>query len=482
MADVSEISWNGEVPTFVVVGHPNKGKSSVVAALAQDDSVRIEPRSGTTTRSTSYLIEVDGQPVYRLVDTPGFQRPRRALAWMRERAATAAERPGAVQAFVDEHRASGEMADECALLAPLLEGGLVVYVVDGSVPYGPDYEDEMEILRWTGRPGLGLINPIRNREHVETWQTALRQFLGVVCEFDPVQADFAAQLEVLRRFGAVADASGERVGRALELIKAARERAHDRAAMAVASWVATALTARVEKLLEKDGIATAHEPALREAYQQKLIEGESRARREVERIYRHGRLERREAALEVGSEDLFAVDRWYLWGLDRRQMLTTLATAGAGAGAAGGVAVDVGLGGASLAAGAFFGAVAGGASGLLAGVRYSDRLARMKLGPLTLAGRRAVYGPSVHPNLPFVVLGRALAHQREVARWSHARRQVMALDDRGDEAIWRLPAFDAVRSELEKAFRRVRKSDGDHGSVERLSGAIRPLLTLTDAE
>ena len=30
-------------PVFVVVGHPNKGKSSIVATLAQDDSVEIAP-------------------------------------------------------------------------------------------------------------------------------------------------------------------------------------------------------------------------------------------------------------------------------------------------------------------------------------------------------------------------------------------------------------------------------------------------------
>ncbi|MEJ1408867.1 MAG: GTPase, partial [Candidatus Sedimenticola sp. (ex Thyasira tokunagai)] len=35
-------------PVFAVVGHPNKGKSSVVAALTQNDQVEISPLSGTT--------------------------------------------------------------------------------------------------------------------------------------------------------------------------------------------------------------------------------------------------------------------------------------------------------------------------------------------------------------------------------------------------------------------------------------------------
>ena len=36
----------GSVPTFAVVGRVNKGKSSVLATLAEDDSVRVDPRPG----------------------------------------------------------------------------------------------------------------------------------------------------------------------------------------------------------------------------------------------------------------------------------------------------------------------------------------------------------------------------------------------------------------------------------------------------
>ena len=36
-------------PSFAVVGHPNKGKSSIVSTLAHDDSVRIGELPGTTT-------------------------------------------------------------------------------------------------------------------------------------------------------------------------------------------------------------------------------------------------------------------------------------------------------------------------------------------------------------------------------------------------------------------------------------------------
>ena len=41
------------IPHLSVVGHPNRGKSSLVATLTENDAVRIGPESGTTTRAAA---------------------------------------------------------------------------------------------------------------------------------------------------------------------------------------------------------------------------------------------------------------------------------------------------------------------------------------------------------------------------------------------------------------------------------------------
>ena len=70
------------VPRFAIVGHPNKGKSSIVATLAEDDDVAISPHPGTTTQARAYPMRLDGVTLYELIDTPGFQRAREMLAWL----------------------------------------------------------------------------------------------------------------------------------------------------------------------------------------------------------------------------------------------------------------------------------------------------------------------------------------------------------------------------------------------------------------
>ncbi len=71
-------------PKFAVVGHPNKGKSSIVSTLSQDATVTISSIPGTTTQQRAFPLKVDGKVLYELYDTPGFQRARAILAWLKK--------------------------------------------------------------------------------------------------------------------------------------------------------------------------------------------------------------------------------------------------------------------------------------------------------------------------------------------------------------------------------------------------------------
>ena len=62
-----------KIPTFVVAGNVNQGKSSIVAALAEATDIAIDRMPGTTTEIARYAFHLDGAPVFELVDTPGFQ-------------------------------------------------------------------------------------------------------------------------------------------------------------------------------------------------------------------------------------------------------------------------------------------------------------------------------------------------------------------------------------------------------------------------
>ena len=96
-------------PVFAVVGRPNKGKSSIVATLARDDSVGIEARSGSTREARAFPMRVDGEVLYSLVDTPGIQRARAVLEWLQAHGTDAASRPATVRAGFEALRSGGTL-------------------------------------------------------------------------------------------------------------------------------------------------------------------------------------------------------------------------------------------------------------------------------------------------------------------------------------------------------------------------------------
>ncbi|MCF6245561.1 MAG: 50S ribosome-binding GTPase, partial [Sulfurovum sp.] len=130
-------------PRFAVVGHPNKGKSSIVAALALDDSVQISDTPGTTHKQRSFPLRVDGEILYELIDTPGFQRSRFVLEWLEKHDVSADKKHEVVQLFINKYENDKRFNDEIELLKPIMNGAGIIYIIDGSKPYGEEYEAEM---------------------------------------------------------------------------------------------------------------------------------------------------------------------------------------------------------------------------------------------------------------------------------------------------------------------------------------------------
>ena len=476
------------VPRFVVVGHPNKGKSSIVSTLARDDRVRVAPDPGTTRAANTFPMRLDGEVLYELVDTPGFQRARRVLAWLEDHAADASDRPATVRAFLREPGHAERFPDEVALLGAVMHGGGeaasgggafperaaaasdpepgsgsdpavgagVLYVVDGSRPYGPEYEPEMEILRWTGRPGMGLINPIGlegpQGGYIDAWRSALGQYFSTVRVFDAVEAPFAKRLELLKAFGTLEERWQAPLSAAVAALEADAADRDARAAELVAGLAVAAMRLAVEQRLPSEaasGQVEAVRAELEASYRGELESMERRCRDRVEELYGFMELTREDpasSAAAVGGA-LFDESTWLRFGLSRGDLVR----AGAVAGAAAGGYLDLVAGGSTFFAGAALGGVLGGAAAWFGG----EKLARAKLVGQALGGRRVVYGPSRDVNLAFVLLGRGAVHRSVVARRTHARRDAVTASELDAASVrWSKTQRDRVAKALRAVVKR----------------------------
>ena len=448
-------------PIFAVVGHPNKGKSSIVATLARDDSVAISPESGTTRFSNSLDVSV-GASRYTLVDTPGFQRPTRVLQWLQAHAATAEKRQAAVQSFVTDAECKSNFPDEVQLLTPIMNGAAILYVVDGSRPYGAEYEAEMEILRWTGQASMALINPIESQQHVQDWQQALGQYFKVVRVFNALQADLEKQLSVLEAFCTIKPEWQGAIARLIsEYQKISTEQQAEALQLLVVLLNKLCSYQVSQKVLSRNQ-AKALEGVLQLRFFADMRNIESQIHDSLKNLYRYHHLQSEIYELPLEG-NLFDTEKWIVWGLNRKRLTVAASMAGAATGAA----IDLASAGTSLMLGAAGGGLIAGASAWFG----ADHIAEFKVQGLPIGGFEARQGPVKNRNFPYVVLGRFLYLENALRNRTHAQRDTLQIKE-GDltDRIALLTA--PQQAQLHKALNRLRSQK----SVDDLAAVLKPLF------
>jgi hypothetical protein len=178
---------------------------------------------------------------------------------------------------------------------------------------------------------------------------------------------------------------------------------------------------------------------------------EQAARRVVQDLYQHSRLETNEAAVQGLTEDVFSERSFVMFGLSTAQLAMT----GAASGALAGGVIDAAVGGASLFLGAGIGALLGG-MGVVFG---ANRLAKVQVLGAPMGGMQMQVGPISNANFPWVMLGRALLHHRLIAERNHARREALVVDASATVHSSESIAAD-IRNRMARAFKRIREQGG----------------------
>ncbi len=457
-------------PSFAVVGHPNKGKSSIVATLSQDDSVRISDTPGTTTSCRNYPMRVDNEILYNLVDTPGFQRSRKLLHLLKQEETSPADRPQCIRRFIEKEENKKLFPDEHELLTPVVNGAGILYVVDGSVPYGPEYDAELEILRWTGQPRMALINPISGTTYVDEWKAALGQFFSVVRVFDAKMASFEKQLNLLIAFGQLEDSWRTQLEKAVHILRREHGRKRKRAARSITQCIVDMLTLKVEEKIKSSELVEETQERLEREYRKQLQDLEKQSKSRVESIYAQHQIELKEEALDIlQSEQLFSEQSWRLFGLSRREILTFSTLGGA---AVGGL-IDAAAGGGTFLMGTVIGGIVGASTAYFAG----DSLVETEILHLPLGKRVLVTGPTKSINFPHVAFGRARLHHYLVSTRTHAQRSAV------DLTKYSLPALeDRQKRALESCFAKFRKGDTRFDAREQLTQEIEKILGVDEEQ
>lgn len=468
--------WKEGVPSFVVVGRVNAGKSATLATLLEvdDDQVlRVSATPGETTGVQALPVVFDEQEWIRFFDTPGFQQPVEAMREIERMAGDRVPGPDEIRRFVEE--CGGRFPDEVRLLAPVVRGAGVLYVVDPTKPLRDSFLAEIEILRWSGRPRLALLNPQGepDPDNERAWRERLGTAFNLTRTFDAHSARFDERRRLLEALLQIEESHAEHIRHVLEAMSFEWDQRREDAAEAILGFLEDSLTLRATDALDErdEGIPSRRErkqAALVEEYFQKLVKLEERCVKRLLAIYRHHLIEGDSDPGRHRGLDLATEETWRKWGLNRWQ----LTAAGAVAGAVGGAMFDLGVGVHSLGAGTVIGAVGGGAAAFFKGGQLPEL--KVKLGGgIKLKGgegKAIVVGPPSSPNFPWVLLDSMLLRYRGILGRAHGRRDEQRLEGEGESLVRRFPS--ERRTLFQKWFTSCLKGQPDRGREPEVFAAL----------
>ncbi len=409
----NKLTSKPDIPVFAVLGHPNEGKSSVVATLAENDSVPISPTPGETRRCIQYPVIIDEFEIIRFVDTPGFQNPRAAHKWIAQRADF--QEPW-VDEFIRAHKNDKDFSDECQLLAPLAEGAGVIFVVDGTRPVRGTDRVEMEILRLTGAARMAVINT-RDRkkgDYIEDWKNAARMHFNTIRIFDAHRASFAERMGLLETLKAIDPDWQQALQTVIDAFEQDWQGRLSNTAAIIADLLTSVIGHRVQKTVRNPSETEAVEKNLVSRFEHQIADMEKKAHERIKKRFKHNIFSYDLPARSLAGQDLFSKKTLKALGLTRNQM----AWAGAGLGAGIGAKADLALAGLSF--GVF--TALGGALGAGSAAWGTRKIARTRIKGQALGGISLQAGPIQNDQLLFVIIDRSLIYFWHVINWAHSRR------------------------------------------------------------
>ena len=438
-----------DYPKFAVVGHPNKGKSSIVASLSLDNSIQIGNTPGTTQVKRGFPLKVDGKIIYELFDTPGFQRARRVFAWLEEHGDVSADkRANVVREFVFKHKDSEQFRDEVELLEPILNGAGIIYVVDASKPYGAEYEVEMEILRWCGQPSMAILNLIGDEDYRDDWTRALGQYFRLVRTYNPMTARHEEHTQLLESMAQLKEEWTQPIKKAIGVLDELYDEKVDESLDVVVDYMVEVLSFVHKQKIKSEEASEDEKEEAKLDYRKKILRLEKKERKAIEKIWNHADIEKNEASLELDRVGLFSKESASIFGLTQKELVLTSAATGATAGAA----IDLIAVGHTLLLGALVGGVVGGVGAIFG----FDNLYEVKVLGQNIGKRELSIGPMQNLNFPYVLLGRSLYHASMIAKRSHAVRGNLDLEN---TSFTQDMMEGENRKGLEKLHLKLRKGD-----------------------
>jgi GTPase Era involved in 16S rRNA processing len=340
-----------------VVGHTNTGKTSLLRTLTRDVGFgEVSDRPATTRHVEGTAIQVDGQSLIELYDTPGLEDSIGLLDLLDSlRGDRRTEGVEQIERFLQSPEASagGRFSQEAKALRQVLASDVALYVIDARDRVLGKHRDELEILGRCARPVVPVLNFVANA----TAQTALwrehlsRANMHAVAEFDTVVIDEQSERRLLEKMQTLLDHHRATLDQLIQ----DRTRQREQLVRASADLIADLLIDVAAHVVIAPAQDAAEMARTMEQLKQRVREREQQCVNSLLSLHRFRPEDYADASVQI-SEGRWGVD---LFSPAAMKQFGIRAGSAAVAGGMIGLTVDAMVGGASLGAGFAIGSAIG---------------------------------------------------------------------------------------------------------------------------
>ena len=414
--------------SFVIVGQPNKGKSSIVATLAYNDQIKISHIAGETKKTEEHALSIDGEVLYKIYDTPGFQNSREVLKYFKEHHKDDEDKTIVLKKFIHAYKGSGKYEDEIELLTPIMQGGAIIYIVDGSHPVTKRYAPEMELLSWLDNPSMAFINKIKTDEYyLEEWRRELKKYFPVIREYNPIHATLKDKVNFLKSFALLNQEWEPMIEKAVKAIENNFKTRVNDTIKAITENTYKSITYKNSfKPLIKNDISQDDEKRLEKQYQEHIKKLEINTHEKIKYLWGHYSLKSDINDIHLTQTDLFSKESSNDGLLKKSLMIASTITGGTIAGTTTAAVtahtslVDFGV---TTLVSTSLATLGGGLTGLASAIYGYDNLMNKTIFGNFISGKTLEIGPVKNENFIFIISARAIKYALAIIQKSHADRE-----------------------------------------------------------
>lgn len=484
---------NYTIPTFAIVGKVNMGKTSVLSTLLEQDNneiLSVSPTPGETKECHDHYLTINDQKLVRFIDTPGFQRPIECMLAIKKFHGNKGTSPGrtAIQHFVTHYKDTDEFSDEVHLLAPILEGAGLVYIIDTSHPIRDTYRAEMEIFQWSGCQRLAIVNNQNQQESSLEWKHILGKYFNLVRTFNAHSATYEERHKLLRNLLEIDESQEVAIKRTIDAINLEWQQRREIAAQIICDFLRFSLQHHQSVSISRRDCENANrrEKSVRElkkAYFQSIRKLQNKSFKQLLKLYRHNLIDIKETESYIHGIDLEAAETWSKWGLSRGQ----LSIAGGITGAAAGGALDIATGGFTMGIGTGVGSIVGFTAtyfkgGSLPNFNIASEYLKTKNASGNNEQRKLTIKSPEDENFPWILLDSIILQYRAMLQRAHGRRDIenVAVPMAEESFVRKLST--AQRSLMSKWLVSCKKGNPDFALEPKALEAIECLLDIKFSE